>query len=75
MIHIIDTEEIEENGIIYIIEHYSNGGTVKYPKPDPDFVPPPDYSADMIDEGYEAQLEQQMNIQYLVDIAEINMEG
>lgn len=74
MIHIIDTEEVEEDGIIYIIEHYSNGGTVKYPKPVPQPEPKP-WEADLIDENTEANLEMQMNIQYLVDLAEINEEG
>ena len=74
MIHIVSKEEIEEDGIIYILETYSNGGTVKYPKPIPQ-PDPPEWEKDLIDEGYEAQLEEQMNIQYLVDIAEINMEG
>lgn len=73
MIHIIDTKEVEENGIIYIIETYSNGGIVKYPKPEPK-PEPPIWENDLINEDYEAQLEQQMNTQYLVDLAEINME-
>lgn len=73
MIHIIDTKEVEEDGVIYIIETYSNGGTVKYTKPEPQPEPEP-WEADLIDEEYEAQLEEHMNVQYLVDLAEINME-
>ena len=73
MIHIIDTKEVEEDGIIYIIETYSNGGTVKYVKPEPQ-PEPPEWEQDLIDEEYEAQLEERMNIQYLVDLTEINTE-
>lgn len=74
MVRIIDTKEITEDGITYIVETYSNGGTVKYVKPEPK-PEPPIWENDLINEDYEAQLEQQMNIQYLVDLAEINMEG
>ena len=74
MIHIIDKQEITEDGITYIVETYSNGGTVKYVKPEHQ-PEPPEWEKDIIDPTQEAQLEQQMNIQYLVDLAEINMEG
>lgn len=74
MIHIISTEEVEEDGITYIVETYSNGGTVKYAKPEPQPEPEP-WEQDLMDEEQEAQLEERMNLQYLVDLAEINMEG
>ena len=73
MIHIVDTKEVEEGGIIYIVETYSNGGTVKYPKPEPQ-PEPPEWEQDLISEQEEANLEMQMNIQYLVDLTEINTE-
>lgn len=68
-------EEIEEKDKIPIPtdfnlsnKKYSDGKWV-------DIVPIPSWGADLIDETAEAQLEQQMNIQYLVDLAEINEEG
>lgn len=73
MIVIVKTEEFEKDGITYIRETYSNGGTVEYPKPEPQPEPEP-WEQDLIDEDYEAQLEMQANIQYLVDIAEMNNE-
>lgn len=76
MIKIISTEEIEEDGVIYIVETYSNGTQVKYTKPEPQPEPPepPEWEKDLLNEEYEAQLEERMNVQYLVDLAEINME-
>lgn len=71
MIVKVKSEEVEIDGIIYIIDTYSNGGTVKYPKPEPQ-PEPPEWEKDLIDEGTEADLEMQMNLQYLVDITEIN---
>lgn len=73
MIHIVDTKEVEEDGITYIVETYSNGGTVKYVKPEPQ-PEPPEWEQDLLDEEQEAQLEERMNIQYLVDLTEINTE-
>lgn len=68
-------EEIEEEGKIPISvdfnlsnKKYSDGKWV-------DIVSIPLWEADLIDETIEAQLEEQMNVQYLVDLAEINMEG
>lgn len=58
-------KEIEEDGVVYIITTYTDGRVEKKRK-----------------EGYEnaitnteqRQLDLEMNIQYLVDLAEINME-
>lgn len=68
-------EEIEEEGKIPIPtdfnlsnKKYSDGKWV-------DIVPIPSWEADLIDENTQAQLEMPMNVQYLVDLAEINMEG
>ena len=69
MIEIVTKEEVIEDGITYIIETYSNGGVVKYIKSEPE-----PWEADLIDEEQEAQLEERMNIQYLVDLTEINTE-
>ena len=41
MLHIVNTEIIEENGIEYKIETYSNGTTVKTPVSHEDFTPEP----------------------------------
>lgn len=73
MIYIVDKKEVEEGGIIYIVETYSNGSTTKYPKPLPQ-PPAPEWEQDLIDEEQEAILEERMNIQYLVDLTEINTE-
>lgn len=74
MIQTIDINNVEEDGIVYIIETYSNGARVKYVKPEPQPEPEP-WEQDLMGEEYEAQLEERMNVQYLVDLAEINMEG
>lgn len=68
------SEIVEEGGIKYQIDHYEGGGTVKYPWVDPDNPPPPppEWQKDLIDEYAESQFEMQANIQYLVDLAEIN---
>lgn len=71
MITIISTEEFEKDGVTYIRETYSNGSTIEYVKS----APRPEWEADIIDETEEATLEMQTNIQYLVDLAEIDMEG
>ena len=70
MPYIIETEEFEKDGMVYVRDIYSNGTTVEYPKPEPQ----PEWEADLIDENAEAMLEMQANIQYLVDLAEINNE-
>ena len=46
---------------------YNNGEWIAPP-------PPPAWEKDLIDEESEAQLEMQTNIQYLVDLMEMNME-
>ncbi len=38
--NVIKTEEIQENGITYIVKTYDNGTVEKYIKPDPNYVPP-----------------------------------
>ena len=73
MIHIVTKEEFEKDGVTYIREIYSNGATVEYPKPLPQ-PPSPEWEQDLIDEEQEAILEERMNIQYLVDLTEINTE-
>lgn len=70
MTRLIKKEEFEKDGIIYIHEIYSNGSSVKYVKSEPIS----DYSNDILDDNTEAMLEMQTNVQYLVDLAEINME-
>lgn len=40
-----------------------------------DINPVPEWEQDLIDENTQTQLEMQTNIQYLVDLAEIEMEG
>ena len=40
-----------------------------------DYEPVPDPMANVLSEADEMALEQAMNVQYLVDLAEINMEG
>lgn len=40
-----------------------------------DIIPIPEYEKDLIDAAEESMLEMQTNIQYLVELAEINMEG
>lgn len=37
---IIKTEEIQENGITYIVNTYDNGTIEQFAKPDPNAVPP-----------------------------------
>lgn len=37
---IIKTEEITENGTVYIVNTYDNGTVEKYIKPDPNYQPP-----------------------------------
>lgn len=68
------TDEVEEAGKIPIPadfnltnKRYSNGEWI-------DVIPFPIWETDLIDETTEANLEMQMNMQYLVDLAEINME-
>ena len=71
------SEVVEEDGIKYQIDHYEGGGTIKYPWVDPDAPPPPappEYLNDLVDDYTESQLEMAANIQYLVDLAEINQE-
>lgn len=74
MITIVSKEEFEKDGITYIRETYSNGATSEYVKPTPQ-TEPPEWEKDLIDEDTEATLEMQTNIQYLVDLAEIDMEA
>lgn len=38
---IIKTEEIQENGVTYVVNTYDNGTIEKYIKPDPNYQPPP----------------------------------
>ena len=73
MVHKINEYEVEEDGVIYVVEEYSNGGTVKYVKPSGEPLPP-DPMADAISEGEQAQLEMQTNIEYLTELAEMNRE-
>ena len=71
------SEIVEEDGIKYQIDHYEGGGTVKYQWVDPDAPPPPEppeWTHDLISDEAQAMLEMQENIQYLVDLAEINNE-
>lgn len=38
---IIKTDELQENGVAYIVNTYDNGAVEKYIKPDPNYQPPP----------------------------------
>lgn len=38
---LINTEEIIENDVTYIVNTYDNGTIEKYIKPDPNYQPPP----------------------------------
>ena len=38
---IMKTEEIQENGVTYIVNTYDNGTIEKYIKPEPNYQPPP----------------------------------
>lgn len=38
---IIETKEIQENGVTYIVNTYDNGAIEKYIKPDPNYQAPP----------------------------------
>lgn len=56
---IIKTEEIQENGVTYIVNTYDNGTVEKYIKPDPNYqVPPmPEQPKPVTNEDIVAQLE------------------
>ena len=38
---VIETKEIQENGITYIVNTYDNGTIEQFAKPDPNYQPPP----------------------------------
>lgn len=38
---LINTEEIVENGVTYIVNTYDNGTVEQFAKPDPNYQPPP----------------------------------
>ena len=71
MIEIIKTYEEEEGGIIYIVEELSNGGVAKTVKPD---GTAPEPMPDPLSEEEERQMEMAMNIEYLIQLTEMNME-
>lgn len=57
---IIKTEEIQENGITYIVNTYDNGTIEQFAKPDPSVVPPepePPQPKPVTNEDIKAQLE------------------
>ena len=67
--------EVEAEGLILVDDDFDPAGK-KYE--DGEWVPyepEPDPFPDLIDENEQAQLEMQANVQYLTDLAEINMEG
>lgn len=66
---IIDKKEIEENGIIYVVETYSNGAIVKYIKPLEEPQPKTQHLTDI----EEAILETALNTEYLVCLAELGL--
>ena len=56
---IIKTEEIQENGVTYIVNTYDNGTIEQFAKPDPNVVPPeaePPQSKPVTNEDIMAQL-------------------
>ena len=68
MAHLINKREVTENGVVYIVEEYSGGATVKYNKPTP-VQPEQEKLTDM----EEAILETALNTEYLVCLAELGL--
>ena len=69
MIVITDVSEIEENGIVYVVETYSNGAIVKYAKPTGE----PKTETQHLTDIEEAILETALNTEYLVCLAELGL--
>lgn len=63
---IINTFETIKDGIVYEVVAYADGHVERHPKEGQENVLPKSESA---------LLEMQTNIQYLIDITEMNMEG
>lgn len=68
-VYIVTTEEIEENGIVYVVETYSNGAIVKYIKP----IGEPQPEILHLNDTEEAILETALNVEYLVCLAELGL--
>lgn len=67
--NIISTEEIEENGVVYIIETFSNGANVKRIKSTEPERPEKQY----LSSTEESILETALNTEYLVCLAELGL--
>lgn len=68
MTHLIDKREVTENGVVYIVEEYSNGATIKYNKPisvQPETPKLTDMEQSILDTA--------LNTEYLVCLAELGL--
>ena len=68
MAHLINKREVTENGVVYIVEEYSSGATIKYNKPI-SVQPEPERLTDI----EESILETALNTEYLVCLAELGL--
>lgn len=67
MTHLIDKREVTENGVVYIVEEYSNGATIKYNKPTAQPETP------KLTDMEQAILDTALNTEYLVCLAELGL--
>lgn len=69
---VIKTKWYKHHGITIQEDTYDNNAVMMIPRPDIEEPPLPE--SDDLGEEEEREMEQAMNVQYLVDLAEIDME-